>query len=166
MTGLLSGIAVWIGLRRARIDPPRRQAVALAATWTVAFFLTFFFYVIGDYSLRPILLGSLLCGALGGWATSVVLRKNVPGFDQLAFLQNILGWAVALMIGEWLVQVVFFPSIYTRLNDAGAYGFADHIALPFFIGLFHGVMGFIGGWVMFYLLRVKNLGEDRQPAET
>jgi hypothetical protein len=165
MGGLLVGIATWISLNRFRIHLTLGQVTAMVAAWIGGLFLAALFSI-QEVPVGVMMLGWFLGGALGGWATGAALHKNVPGFDRQALLKTVLGWAVALAVGEWLNVAIFYHRIYSALYDAGAGDFADHIALPLVISLFYGVMGLMGGWVMFTLLGSRRTDEGQQAAKT
>jgi hypothetical protein len=150
-SGLLSGVALWASLRSSGIHPTGGQVAALLVAWTVGFILILFFNPL-EAAMVPNIYGDFLAGALGGVFTALLLRRHAVGFDRGAFLRTVLGWGAAVILGGWLIRMVYFNQIYADLESSLGWDFAWGTATPLFGGLFHGVGGLVGGLIMFSLL--------------
>jgi outer membrane protein assembly factor BamD (BamD/ComL family) len=148
VAGLLSGAAVGTVLGMAGLRPSRRQFLVLMGAWGLAYLFTALF-IFGDFGRSVIVFSWFLAGALGGWVTYAVMRRAGARFDRQATLVIVLGWAVGLAFKEWLVEAIYFGTIYGLLEAANLSTFADNIGIPLFISLGHAVAGFIGGLATF-----------------
>ena len=145
--GLLSGAAIGIVLQRYSLRLTRRQPLALVGAWALAFlFTSFFAYPFGGGEL--IVFSWFLAGVLGGWATYAVLRRTDARFDRKALVVIILGWAIGLALGEWLIQFYDQEPLHSWLH--AVFGdFTDAGGRSLFLSLGHAVEGLIGGLATF-----------------
>jgi hypothetical protein len=162
VSGLLSGAILGLVISRAGLRLGLAHILALMGIWALAFLATALFYILSTPA--PVLLW-FLTGALAGWATFAVMQRAGAALDRRALIWITVGWAIAVVAGEWLGENFYGNSIYYWLKDRGYSDFADQGGFYLFYGLAGALAGIIGGLATLAAwIRAKGKGETRSMA--
>jgi hypothetical protein len=122
----LGGFGTALALRRARSSFQWKQVLMVIGAWVVSVVIGWGLYETTPSSLSTSL---TIAGALGGLGTGLILRSIEPAFQGKQIVAAAIGWAIALFVGS-------------LAGDPRGVNLAIQ----------GGVVGLIGGGVMFWAL--------------
>ncbi len=154
--GLLCGILLRASLSRNGVNFSKGWSTALIMGWPVVFLFPYLF-ARDDLSLSWALPSYFLAGGIGGIVTGFILRKSPQSLDVRSFLIILVGWIIALAIGQWYINQVFDYPLLDFWSPASIH--------DIFRGSLKGlIVAFIGGVATYYPLIARQAKLAPSPA--